>query len=108
MKAVIYNHHWWISETTPTTLQPLFEKLLLAADFQVLNHMEHHFEPQGYTCIWLLAESHLAIHTFPEEQKSYVELSSCDWGKYEQFLTLLPQYLPRAAILVSQSMSEKS
>ena len=48
--------------------------------------MEHSFQPQGYTAIWLLAESHFAIHTFPEENKTYIELSSCNRTMYHAFL----------------------
>jgi S-adenosylmethionine/arginine decarboxylase-like enzyme len=85
MQAVIYHQHLWLSETNPTKLYHYFENLLKAASFNIVQHIEHHFEPQGYTCIWLLAESHLAIHTFPEEGKSYIELSSCDEHKYQCF-----------------------
>ncbi|MEL7222709.1 MAG: S-adenosylmethionine decarboxylase, partial [Bacteroidota bacterium] len=50
------------------------------------------FEPQGWTGIWLLAESHLAIHTFPEARKTYIELSSCNRQMYDDFLHLLHKY----------------
>ena len=54
--------------------------------------MEHAFEPIGWTGIWLLAESHLAIHTFPEENKTYIEISSCNKEMYDEFLKLLTHY----------------
>ena len=54
--------------------------------------MEHSFQPQGYTAIWLLAESHFAIHTFPEENKTYIELSSCNRTMYHAFLKELALY----------------
>lgn len=53
--------------------------------------MEHYFEPQGYTCLWLLSESHFAIHTFPEANKTYIELSSCNRQMYENFLINLSE-----------------
>jgi len=86
MEAVIYNHRYWIKETNPQKLKERFENYLKDSNFLVLNFMEHHFKPYGYTAIWLLAESHLAIHTFPEENKTYIELSSCDEEKYYLFL----------------------
>lgn len=52
----------------------------------MLRVIEHHFEPQGYTALWLLGESHLAVHTFPEHGISYLELSSCMMDKYVLFL----------------------
>jgi len=92
MKAIIDNYSTWISETRPDKLKAIFEELLLKSGFGILNFMEHAFNPIGWTGIWLLAESHLAIHTFPEENKSYVELSSCNRQMYEDFLTLIEIY----------------
>ena len=37
------------------------------ANAKVLNLVSNKFEPQGVTAIALLAESHLSIHTWPEE-----------------------------------------
>ena len=48
--------------------------------------MEHYFTKQGYTGLWLLAESHFAIHTFPEEDKIYIEISSCVKKYFDAFL----------------------
>ena len=49
--------------------------------------MEHYFTPYGYTALFLLAESHFALHTFPEENKTYIELSSCvKKGFYYRFV----------------------
>jgi S-adenosylmethionine decarboxylase proenzyme len=36
------------------------------ARLTVLGVMDHSFAPEGYTAILLLEESHLAIHTWPE------------------------------------------
>ena len=88
-KAEIFNETWWISQTNPAFCKETFEDLLNQSGFTILNCVDHHFNVQGYTCLWLLAESHLAIHTFPEEDKCYVELSSCNKEKLEQFKTLM-------------------
>ncbi len=37
----------------------------------------HHFEPQGTTMVLLLAESHLAIHTWPEERFAAMDIFTC-------------------------------
>lgn len=78
MKAMIWNLRRWISETDTNALTAAFDRMVLDAGFTVLDTMEHHFQPQGFTKLYLLAESHLAIHTFPEEGKTYIELSSCN------------------------------
>ena len=39
-----------------------------------------------YTSLYLLGESHFAIHTFPEENSTYIELVSCVKDKFDNFL----------------------
>ncbi len=92
MEAHIDNHSTWIEETEPSVLKNVFEEMLLKSGFGILNFMEHRFEPQGWTGLWLLAESHFAIHTFPEQNKTYIELSSCNHQMYIDFLSLLKIY----------------
>ena len=81
MKAVMYNEQTWIEDKlfvhNPGLIRKLFDEILSESGFNVLSFIEHHFNPHGYTALWLLGESHLAIHTFPEEDKMYVEMSSC-------------------------------
>ncbi len=64
----------------------MFDDILRRSGFNVLNVSEHHFQPQGYTALWLLCESHFAVHTFPEFGRSYIELSSCNLEYYQNFL----------------------
>jgi len=64
----------------------MFDEILRRSGFNVLNVSEHHFQPQGYTALWLLCESHFAVHTFPEFGRSYIELSSCNLEYYQNFL----------------------
>ncbi|MBL4746918.1 MAG: S-adenosylmethionine decarboxylase [Flavobacteriaceae bacterium] len=78
VKAAIYNFQQWISMTEPMELKTAFNNILALSGYKVLNFTEHLFQNGGYTCIWLLAESHLAIHTFIAENKTYIELSSCN------------------------------
>jgi S-adenosylmethionine decarboxylase len=86
MKAKMWNKVYWIKETTPQVLLSEYESLLLQSGFKILNYTEHHFKPYGFTCLFLLGESHLAIHTFPEHNKTYVELSSCVESVYNNFV----------------------
>ena len=86
MRARIWNFNKWITETDPDALTALFDHLIAAAGFHVLEVVEHHFEPFGYTKLYLLGESHFAIHTFPEEQKTYIELSSCNEAMFNTFV----------------------
>lgn len=95
MQAKIWQHSAWITTTQPSDLRHLFDTMLSLCGFNVLEVVEHHFQPQGYTCLWLLAESHLAVHTFPEHGRTYIELASCNGDKYQHFLSLLSRFNPQ-------------
>ena len=77
MEAQMFNYKVWVNNCNPTELFDYFMTELNNAGFGVLDVIEKHFNPQGYTALFLLSESHLAIHTFPEHGKSYIELTSC-------------------------------
>jgi S-adenosylmethionine decarboxylase proenzyme len=57
------------------------EKILLAAakasDSTALKTSVHKFSPQGLTGFVLLAESHIAIHTWPEYNYIAVDIFTC-------------------------------
>jgi len=85
----MYNYSYWVKETDPNKLKEFYDKLLNESGFNVLKYTEHHFTPYGFTSLYLLSESHFAIHTFPEEGKSYIELSSCIEKPFYKFKDLL-------------------
>lgn len=86
MKAKIWNHNQWINITDKKDLKCLFNGILKQCGFGVMEYTEHDFKPIGFSGLWLLEESHFAIHTFPEENLSYIELSSCNKEKFQRFL----------------------
>ncbi|WP_430811524.1 MULTISPECIES: S-adenosylmethionine decarboxylase [unclassified Carboxylicivirga] len=81
----IFSLKGWIELVDPAGLQPLFNELLDQAEFLILNYNEHHFPLKGFTAFWLLAESHLALHTFADSGWCYIELSSCNKEKTSLF-----------------------
>lgn len=86
MKAVMYNYHTWIRYQKEELLIKNMEQILIQSGFTIIKKVEHFFEEQGYTGLWLLAESHFAIHTFPENNKIYIEISSCVKKYFYNFL----------------------
>jgi S-adenosylmethionine decarboxylase len=70
MKAKIHNYSDWVNETEPHKLKENYTLLLKQSGFDVLDVAEKNFTPFGYTALFLLGESHLAIHTFPEEEQT--------------------------------------
>ncbi|WP_062061947.1 S-adenosylmethionine decarboxylase [Aquimarina longa] len=87
----IFNHQYWIKEIDPEVIKVTFETILIQSGFKIVKFDDYYFPVKGYTCFWLLAESHLAIHTFPDDQCSYVELSSCNEEKLSVFKSLIQQ-----------------
>jgi S-adenosylmethionine decarboxylase len=45
--------------------------------YTILHSRFHQFQPQGVTGLLLLAESHLAVHTWPELGYVHITLASC-------------------------------
>lgn len=86
MKAQMYNYSTWIEETNSAILFDYYMQALNNAGFGVENVIEKHFEHQGYTALFLLSESHLAIHTFPEAKQTYIELTSCIKKPFDKFV----------------------
>ncbi len=89
MEAEIYTKRGWIQETDENKLVEMMEHLLNKCGYSILKYVSHSFEPQGFTAVWVIAESHLAIHTFPEANKTYFELSSCNREKNQHFFELI-------------------
>tara|TARA_E500000318_G_C3360040_1_gene134321 strand:- start:110 stop:385 length:276 start_codon:yes stop_codon:yes gene_type:complete len=89
MKARMYNFSDWVFETDPKALQNKYNKALQKSGFDVISYVEKYFTPQGYTALFLLGESHLAIHTFPEQNASYIELCSCVQKPFYKFIQIV-------------------
>lgn len=58
----------------------LLDKLLQIAkilELTVVNSFVHKFEPHGVSAVLILAESHLAVHTWPEHHYMHIDLFIC-------------------------------
>jgi S-adenosylmethionine decarboxylase proenzyme len=58
-------------------LKTIMDSICNKYDFTVLQKIEHKFEPQGFSIIYLLSESHMTIHTFPEKKYIAFDLYTC-------------------------------
>ena len=54
-------------EYDPTLFENVINKIAKAANVTILKISKYKFEPQGFTILALLAESHISFHTFPEK-----------------------------------------
>ncbi len=68
-------------------LRELLRGISAALNLKVLDEAFHPFEPGGITGVLLLAESHIAVHSWPENNYAIVELLTCKpFGAAEQAL----------------------
>ena len=89
----MYNYNKWIKYGKEEIIVPKLEEMIKRSGFTIIKKIEHYFKEQGYTGLWLLAESHFAIHTFPEEDKIYIEISSCVKEYFDRFVKELNKIL---------------
>jgi len=56
---------------------PLIERFIERARLKVVNKICHDFKPFGNTMVFVLSNSHLAVHTWPEHGFIHFDLLSC-------------------------------
>ena len=59
------------------TIQLLMKEIIEKCNLNVVGELHHQFEPIGATLLYLLAESHLSVHTFPEGHYCTIDLYHC-------------------------------
>ena len=83
--AKVYCLKGWIELISPQDMVEFFQNELEKANFNILNYTSNEFPNNGFTAVWVLAESHLALHSFAESGWTYFELTSCNPHKSETF-----------------------
>jgi S-adenosylmethionine decarboxylase len=58
-------------------LKNMFDYICKTYDYNILNKAEYVFSPQGITMIYMLSESHMSIHTFPEKNYASMDIYTC-------------------------------
>ena len=63
-----------------TDISPYVEKLKEYVDknFSVVMRQGYKFEPQGETVVYVLSESHFALHTYPENKYLTLDIYICN------------------------------
>ena len=58
-------------------IKSLLDTICNQNDFSILEKVEYKFHPEGLTLLYLLSESHISIHTFPERDYIALDLYTC-------------------------------
>lgn len=67
--------------TSAQQLQALCERAVAQCGLNPVGRLFHQFAPAGATGMVLLAESHLAVHTWPERRFVSIDLYVCNHGQ---------------------------
>ena len=90
--------------TTKEYPQTFYEKIVYkiakAAKVEVLSISHHKFEPQGFTLVALLAESHMSFHTFPEKKVISFDFFTCGKKSPSVALNILKKEIKHSRIVV--------
>ncbi len=59
------------------TLQPFINKIINALGLKIVKKTFFNFKPYGVTLIYIISESHLTVHTWPERNYLHIDLFAC-------------------------------
>jgi S-adenosylmethionine decarboxylase proenzyme len=60
-----------------TSVVKLLDNVVNKFKLNAISKASHQFEPYGVTAFYILAESHLSIHTFVDERRAAMDLYTC-------------------------------
>ncbi len=82
-KSLGYHYIWDLSGCPSdsisklSSLKAFANDLVSSLNLTVVGESGNQFSPHGATCVILLAESHLSVHSWPEENYLAIDLFSC-------------------------------
>jgi S-adenosylmethionine decarboxylase len=87
--SLIHSHHFStilpttpaMTQATPSELLDLLRRSVQAVGLTAVGELAVAFQPQGISVVLLLAESHVALHLWPEQQQVTVDIHICDYAQ---------------------------
>lgn len=58
-------------------VQDLSTNIIKDLDLKVVHESDYEFTRHGLTKVWILSQSHLIIHTWPEYSSIHIDLMTC-------------------------------
>lgn len=62
----------------PKAVQEILDRITKVVNMTFIKGASHRFSPQGVSVVYLLAESHIAVHTWPEFGIADLEIVTCN------------------------------
>jgi len=57
--------------------QPILKRAVEECGATPIRYVVHQFDPQGFTAVAVLAESHISLHSWPEKAYLAVDIFTC-------------------------------
>ena len=99
-------HHLWDVYSIPENsvakveqLLPLMDEITSLVGLTVLEKSSRQFQPEGATSIYMLSESHLSMHSWPEHNYLAIDLFSCREVDENLVYTFIEELWPSAIII---------
>lgn len=88
-------------------IENLAKAIIDGLELTVVKKIDNKFEPIGRTLVYILSESHLAIHTWPEYNILHIDLVSCKDTTASSFDRVLAYVLKELKVIDYKSESHK-
>ena len=72
-------------ENSIARIEKIADSIISDLDLNVVKKFSHAFSPQGITLIYILSESHLVIHTWPESGYIHIDMVTCSIRTEKEF-----------------------
>ncbi len=81
-------------------IRPLMKKIIENCKLNVVGKCEHQLLPYGATMLYLLSESHLAVHTYVKERSCSINLYTCNPNTdFKEALEIIHQFFKQPYII---------
>ena len=88
-------------EYSKSFYEKIIYKIAKAAKVEILNVSSHEFQPQGFTLVALLSESHFSFHTFPERGVISFDFFTCGKVHPKVALKILKKEIQHERVVVN-------
>jgi S-adenosylmethionine decarboxylase len=87
----------------PKEIEKVLYQASLAANNKPIKYTFHKFNPHGMSAVYLLAESHISIHSWPEFNYLAIDIFNCGKkAKPEKALAFLKKYFKPKKVIVKK------
>ena len=83
-------------------IEKALKEAVVASGSNLLNLYLHQFKPKGVSGVAVVSESHISIHTWPEEKYAAIDIFTCGKTQPYRALEVLKKYLKPKEISITE------